>query len=153
LGGVVLTLCHPLDYLGWLLGKAGLAWAYTATLGDLQLPVEDVAEIGLRFPNGAVGSVHLDYLQQPAEHRLEIIGTQDTFRWDNADGTLKVYRAGGTGWESFGPPEGFERHCMFLEEMRHFLAVIRGQAAPCCTLEDGIHTLEMAVQALASAGA
>jgi predicted dehydrogenase len=147
-GGVVLTLCHPVDYLGWLLGKPELAWAYTATLGDLGISVEDVAEIGLRFPNGAVGSVHLDYVQQPATHCLEIVGTLGTLCWNNADGSLELYRAGKAEWESFMPPEGFERNWMFTEEMRHFIAVARGEAIPCSTLDDGIHTLEIAVQVL-----
>jgi predicted dehydrogenase len=147
-GGVVLTLCHPLDYLGWLLGKPELAWAYTDRLGDLDIPVEDIAEIGLRFPTGAVGSVHLNYLQQPATHCLEIIGAHGTLRWNNADGSLAVYRAGHAAWETHLPPEGFGRNDLFLEEMRHFVAVARGETGPCCTLDDGIHTLEIAIQSL-----
>jgi predicted dehydrogenase len=151
-GGVVLTLCHPLHYLGWLLGKPELAWAYTAALGDLGIAVEDVAEIGLRFPNGAVGSVHLDYIQQPATHYLEIVGTQGSLRWNNADGSLQVYRAARATWESLTPPEGFERNWMFVEEARHFLKVARGEAVPFCTLDDGIHTLEIAVRAISRNG-
>jgi predicted dehydrogenase len=147
-GGVVLTLCHPLDYLRWLLGRPELTWACTDTLGDLGIPVEDVAELGLRFPNGALGSVHLDYLQQPASHHVEIVGTQGTLRWSQDDGSLRIYRAEHGRWEIFAPPEGFERNRMFLDEMRHFVAVVRGQAAPCCTLDDGIHTLEIALKAL-----
>ena len=147
-GGVVLTLCHPVDYLGWLLGRPKLAWAYTATLGDLGISVEDVAEIGLRFPNGTVASVHLDFLQQPTTHQLEIVGTLGTLRWDNADGSLGVYRAAEASWQTLAPPEGFERNWMFIEEMRHFLAVVRGEAIPRCTLDDGIRTLEIAVRAL-----
>jgi predicted dehydrogenase len=151
-GGVILTLCHPLDYLGWLLGRPELTWACTGTLGDLGIPVEDVAEIVLRFPNGAIGSVHLDYIQQPATHHLEIVGTRGTLRWDSADGSLKLYRAAEATWESFSPPDGFERNWMFMEEMRHFLAIARGQAAPRCTLDDGIHALEIAVRALSRHG-
>jgi predicted dehydrogenase len=151
-GGVILTLCHPLDYLGWLLGRPELTWACTGTLGDLGIPVEDVAEIVLRFPNGAIGSVHLDYIQQPATHHLEIVGTRGTLRWDSADGSLKLYRAAEATWESFTPPDGFERNWMFMEEMRHFLAIARGQAAPRCTLDDGIHALEIAVRALSRHG-
>jgi predicted dehydrogenase len=149
-GGVVLTLCHPLDYLGWLLGRAEFAWAYIATLGDLGLQVEDFAEIGLRFPSGTVGSVHLDYLQLPPTHHLEMVGTRGSLLWDNATGMLRLCRLGGTGWENFEPPAGFDRNWLFLEEMRHFLSVANGHADPRCTLEDGIHTLEVAVQALAS---
>jgi len=151
-GGVVLTLCHPLDYLGWLLGKPKLAWAYTATLGDLGISVEDVAEIGLRFPNGAVGSVHLDYVQRPATHHLEIVGTLGTLRWNNTDGSLQLYRATEATWKSFAPPKGFERNWMFMEEIRHFLAIARGETTSCCTLDDGIHTLEIAVRALSKNG-
>lgn len=146
-GGVVLTLCHPLDYLGWLMGAPELQWTFTDSVGDLGIDVEDVAEIGLRFPNGGVGSVHLNYLQQPPAHHLEVLGTQGTLNWNNADGSLKIFRAASARWEHLMPPDGFERNSMFLEQTRHFLSVVRGEAASVCTLEDGIHTLRLALQA------
>ncbi|MFA5042737.1 MAG: Gfo/Idh/MocA family oxidoreductase [Kiritimatiellia bacterium] len=148
-GGVLLTLCHPLDYLSWLFGKPQLSWAYAGTMGDLEIPVDDIAEIGLRFPNGAIGSVHLDYIQQPATHHIEIIGTQGTLRWDNADGSLALYRHNHADWEHFMPSEGFERNRLFMDEMRHFIAVAHSEALPICTLDDGIHALKIATQALA----
>ena len=43
-GGVVRTLCHPLDYARFLLGDARVAWAYTAGVSDLEL--EDVEDLG-----------------------------------------------------------------------------------------------------------
>ena len=104
-GGVVLTLSHPFDYLRWLLGEVGALWSFAASSG-LELPVEDNAEIGLRFTSGAVGSVHLDYLQQPPTHTLEIIGSAGTLRWDNADGGLSVFTPA-KQWQIFTPPEGF----------------------------------------------
>jgi predicted dehydrogenase len=154
-GGVVLTLCHPLDYLCWLLGDMDALWAFEARLGDLDLSVEDTAEIGMRFCSGVLGSLHLSYNQRPTTHRLEIIGTQGTIRWDNADGIVLLYRvppdpgkrlAGttGGGWEPFPPPPGFERNTMFLDEMRNFLAVARGEVDPACTLEQGICALRLA---------
>ena len=84
-GGVVLTLSHPLDYLRWLFGEVSALWAFTGQLSDLELQVEDTAEIGLRFACGVLGSVHLDYNQHPPAHCLEIIGTQGAIRWDNAE--------------------------------------------------------------------
>lgn len=147
-GGVILTLSHPFDYLRWLLGDVDSLWAFTAGRGGLDLPVEDTAEIGLRFASGALGSVHLDYLQQPPTHTLEIVGTMGTLRWNNADGSLAVHRAGDQGWNVEMPPEGFERNWLFLDEMRHFIAVAKGEAQPLCTLEDGRKALEIAVRAL-----
>lgn len=150
-GGVILTLCHPFDYLRMLLGDVRSLWSFTAARGGLDLPVEDTAEVGLQFANGAVGSVHLDYLQQPATHTLEIIGTAGTLRWDNADGALSLFQAGSTAWQVEAPPEGFERNWLFVDEMRHFLAITRGEAQPLCTLQDGIRALEIALLARQSA--
>ena len=149
-GGVVLTLCHPLDTLRWLLGEVEAVWAFTGQLNDFDLPVEDTAEIGLRFNQGAIGSVELDFNRRPPVHELEIIGTQGTIRWDNADGAAEVYRAE-QGWQRFPAPEAFERNDLFLAEMAHFLSVIRGETQPACTLGDGIRALEIALAASRSA--
>ncbi len=149
-GGVILTLCHPLDYLRWLFGEVIALWAFAGRLGDLELDVEDTAEIGLRFMGGELAGLHLDYLQRPPAHRLEIIGVEGTICWDNSDGTVRLYRALSHTWEAFPPPSGFERNTMFLEQMRHFLGVARGEVEPACTLEDGVRALELALGALQS---
>ena len=151
-GGPVLTLCHPFDYLRWLIGEVDGVFALTGRLGELEIGVEDTAEISLHFAGGALGSLHLDYNQQPPAHRLEIIGTQGTLRWDNADGTVRLYHAGAGTWETYQPPQGFERNEMFLAEMRHFREVACGNAGPLCSLEDGIRTLEIALAAHELAG-
>jgi len=150
-GGVILTLCHPLDYLRWLLGEVREVWCLTGQINDFGLSVEDTAEIGLRFENSVIGSVHLDFNRQPAAHHLEIVGTRGSIRWDNAGGTASLYRASEQGeldgWESFPPPLGFDRNDMFLSEMRHFLAVVRGDQQPLCTLQDGRRALDLALAA------
>lgn len=146
-GGVVLTLCHPFDYLRWLLGEVESVSANLATLGDLGIPVEDTADIGLQFQSGALAQVHLDYLQRPPNHHLEIIGTAGMIRWDNTYGTCRVYRASTETWETYTPPSGFERNDLFLDELRHFRRVVAGEEAPHCTLEDGIQALAIALAA------
>jgi predicted dehydrogenase len=146
-GGAILTLCHPLDTLRWLLGEVKGVWAFAGQLNDFELGVEDTAEIGLRFSSGVLGSVHLDYNRRPPDHHLEIIGTEGTLHWDNASGALQVYRAEKREWETSNPPAGFERNDLFLAEMRHFLEVVRGEAAPRCTMEDGRKALELALAA------
>lgn len=155
-GGVLLTLCHPLDYLRWLFGEVSQLWAFTARLSHLELDVEDTAEIGLRFANHVLGSVHLDYIQRPPTHHLEIIGSQGTIRWDNAavpsgsavlSGSARLYHPIQETWETFTPPNNFERNHIFLAMMQHFVAVVNRQAQPLCTLQDGIRALELALAA------
>jgi predicted dehydrogenase len=150
-GGVVLTLSHPLDYLRWLLGDVSGVFAMLGKLSDLEIQVEDTAEISLAFSGGCLASLHLDYNQQPPTHTLEITGTQGTIRWDNADGTAQLYRASSQAWEICPAPQGFERNTLFLDELRHFREVVTGTAQPLCSLEDGEKALALALAVHASA--
>ena len=150
-GGVVLTQCHGFDYLRWLLGEVAAVWAVTGNLGGLDLEVEDTAEVGLRFVQGSVGTVHLDYYQRPPLHRIEIIGSEGTIIWDGWDEAVHVRSAGRETKESKPVPPTFERNDMYLEEMRQFLSVIAGESEPVCSLSDGIAALEIALAARESA--
>jgi len=107
------------------------------------LDVEDTAEIGLQFKSGLMGTVHLDYVQQPPKHTLEIIGEEGSIFFDNATGSARVYRAGKTVSEEILPPAGFERNELFLTEMQHFLHVAVGKEIPACNIADGIAALKL----------
>ncbi len=144
-GGVVVTLSHPLDYLRWLFGEAKELWAFTGRASDLEIEVEDFGEIGLRYESGLVGSVHLDYFRRPPMHRFEVICSEGAIAWDNADGAVRLYRAATGEWECFPVPEGFDRNELFLAEMRHMIAVAKGEEQPLCTLEDGVEALKLAL--------
>jgi predicted dehydrogenase len=160
-GGVIVTLTHPLDYLRDLLGEVESLWSFNGHISPLELDVEDVAEMGLRFANGAIGGVHVNYFQRPPVHRLEIVGTNGTLRWDNADGILHLYKMLASFGsfsdpppapviESFPPPESFERNQLFVAQTRHFIEVVRGESEPACSLQDGIAALRLALAAYES---
>ncbi len=157
-GGVIVTLTHPLDYLRFLLGEVESLWSFNGHLSPLEMDVEDAAEIGLRFVSGAVGGVHLNYFQRPPVHRLEIVGTGGTLRWDNADGVLHHFKMPATFGtfseeppapvvEAVAPPEGFERNQLFLAQTRHFVETAAGESEPRCTLADGARALRLALAA------
>ncbi len=142
-GGVLLTQCHSLDYLPWLVGPVEAAWGMVGKVSDLELDVDDTAEIGVRFRGGALGSLHLDYNQQPPTHHFDVVGTQGTIRCDLAEGTVNLFRAADKAWESYPLPAGWERNVMFLDEMRHFIRVARREEQPACPLEDGIRVMKL----------
>ncbi|MFQ5616319.1 MAG: Gfo/Idh/MocA family oxidoreductase [Anaerolineales bacterium] len=136
--------------LRMLLGEVEGVWCFAGRRG-LGLPVEDTAEIGLRFASGVVGSMHLNYIQRPPKHNLEIVGTEGTIRWDNAEGAARLFWAGTNVWETVPTPAGFTRNDLFLDEMVNFLGLIRGEVDAVCSLEDGVQALRLALGALESA--
>ncbi len=146
-GGVILTLTHPLDYLRWLFDDVESLWAFSGQLSDLELDVEDNAEIGLKFAKGIIGSLHLDYNQRPPRHQIEIICTDGTIRWDNAGIALEVYSAQKQAWQTYPLPADFERDHLFRAQMEHFLKIVEGKETPICSLQDGIRALELALAA------
>ncbi len=138
-GGVVLTQCHSLDYLPWLVGKElESVWGFTGKVSELEVDVEDTAKIGLRFIDGALGSLHLDYNRQPPVHTFDIAGAKGSIKWDLADGITHVYRVEEKKWKSYPMPVDWERNAMFLKLMKHFIEVVRGRVTPSCTLDDGV---------------
>ena len=138
-GGVLLTLCHPLDYLRWLLGEINSVQGFLGYSGVLGLTdVEDTAEVNLKFENGVIGSVHLDFNQRPPTHNMEIIGTEGTIYWNGLEGSLKVFQVSPGKWKDYFLPENFDRNDLFLSELAHFLKIIRTDMTPLCSLDDGI---------------
>ncbi len=150
-GGVVLTLCHPFDYLRWVVGEIESVSAMTGQLAGLGVDVEDSANVNLRFTSGALGVVHLDYLQRPPSHWLQVTGRDGTIRWDNTDDCVQLYQAHKGEWQTIEPPRNFERNTMFHREMAHFLSCIHGTAEPLVNLDDGIAALRIALAVKKSA--
>lgn len=142
-GGVVHTLCHPLDYLRWIFGEAAIRNAFVGKLSDLELDVEDHADVQLRFDSKVEGTLHLDYYRKPGTHRLEVFGTQGMIEWKNETGAARIFRQETDAWETYLPNKDFERNTLFVNEMKHFLAVARGEAQSGCTLEDGLRAQEL----------
>lgn len=146
-GGVILTLIHPIDYLYWLFGAVDDVQASMRSVPSLQTSApDDWAEITLRFACGVIGQVHLDYVQKPAVHRLDVWGDRGrascdfhagTLAWQPTEGDIDVERVGAS----------FERNTMFMDEMRHFLDAVGQRKPSCIPLADGIAVLEIALKA------
>jgi predicted dehydrogenase len=150
-GGVTLTLCHPFDYLRWMFGEVHSVWGSAVSAPGLEIGSEGVVDAGLTFESGLTGTVHLDYVQRPGTHTLEIIGSEGMIRWSNNTGEAGLYRAASGAWENAQPPEGFERNHLFTAETKAFISMISNASLSPCTLEDGIHALQITRAVLDSA--
>jgi predicted dehydrogenase len=149
-GGVFLELSHELDYVRWIAGEITSVMAQADHISDLELNVEDTAEIILRFASGAMGSVHLDMIQQPATRSCKLIGTEGVLTWDGISGSVRLYSAKTGTWSDLHTGQKNEWNQMYLDEMEHFISCIRKRKDPLVTGLDGKRVLEIALAALQS---
>jgi hypothetical protein len=151
-GGAVLTFSHELDALCWLLGPPRRVSAMTAHASTLEINTEDVAEILLEFERGALGSVHVDYVRRSPQRTLELIGEQGVLQLDVTRNRLEHHAAATGQWRVEEGSPTFQRNDMYLDELRHFVACVRGEVdRPLIDGEQGAAILAIALAALNSA--
>src|SRR5262249_22800257 len=137
----------------WLIGEITEVSALESRGDTLRLPVETCVDVTARFACGASAHVHLNFVERPTNHRLTVIGSDGTMTWNHADSAVHRFDAASRHWETGRAPDGFERECMFVDEMQHFLACLRGEEQPQCTLDDGRAALELTLAAKQSLAA
>lgn len=150
-GGVILTLIHEIDYLSWLLGKPKKVFCLADKVSNLKIDVEDVAEILIKYENGAIGEVHLDYLQRVPRRNLEIIGEEGTILWDYFAGEIKVFTVKDKKWTLYQISKDFDRNQMFVWEMKHFLDCVAKRKETAVPIIEGLESLKTALLAKQSA--
>ncbi len=148
-GGVVKTLCHPFDYLHWLFGEPSGLFAVTGKASNLEMDVEDFAEVIINFKKRVTGHLHLDFYRKPVRHDLEITCSEGVLFWDHSNGNVRVRRPDKSE-EIFAAPGVYERNMMFLDEMRHFINLVEGKEQKVCDFNDGKKALQIAMGVLQS---
>jgi predicted dehydrogenase len=150
-GGIILDAIHEIDYLRWLAGEIQSVACFAGRLSSLEIETEDTAALLLRFANGALGELHVDYIQRAYSRGAEIIGEKGTIRWDYAARAVRWYSADDRRWRVFDDPESWEPNDMYLDEMRHFLRCLDGAEWPALDLINAKRVLEIALAAKAAA--
>jgi predicted dehydrogenase len=150
-GGVILDAIHEIDYIRWLLGEVTGVFCLASKLSSLEIDTEDNAAMLLRFESGAIGEIHLDYVQRSYTRNCEIICEGGTIRWDYVTGKVQWYFAANRVWECFTQEPGWETNRMYLDEMRHFLACLAGDETSRQDVWEAARVLTIALTAKMSA--
>lgn len=149
-GGVVFELSHELDYVRWLLGEVKTVSGHIGRLSNLEINVEDTAEILLEFTNGAIGSIHLDMVQRSPTRYCRIIGTEGTIIWDGTTDSVTQFTAKTQNWSVIHSDQKLDRNEMYLSEIRHFLDCVKTRKEPVISIGDGKMVLKIALAVLKS---
>ena len=148
-GGVILTQIHELDYLYWFFGLPHRVFCMGGHLSSLEIDVEDIASTLMEFNiDGQKIPVHLhqDYIQRPPTRGLQVIGDKGKIVVDLAGLAARCYDEQGKLVEEALFTD-FQRNQLFVDELNHFMACIRGEAQPLVNLHDGLQSLRMALAA------
>ena len=148
-GGVVLCLSHEVDVAYWLFGAPSKVFAAGGHLSDLEMDVEDTADIYLSCENGGRQfpvHVHLDFLQKPARRYIHIAGEKGKLVFDYTTNNFEVFYLPDGRTETISY-DSFQRNDMFVKEVADFIASIRDGAPVAIPLQDGVKTLEICMVA------
>ncbi len=138
-GGVILSQIHEMDYAYWFFGMPEQVFTVGGQLSSLEVDVEDVASTLMRCRvNGRIVPVqlHQDYVQNPPARTCQVIGDAGKLMLDLREPRLTLYGRDGTIAASHAL-DGFVRNQLFLDEMAHFLACVRGEQTPIVSLRNG----------------
>ncbi|MGH9970707.1 MAG: Gfo/Idh/MocA family protein [Pyrinomonadaceae bacterium] len=148
-GGCLNIQTHELDYALWLFGMPKRLFAVGGHLSRLEVDVDDSVSVLLEC--GWEGRplpvhVHLDYVQRPPQRTCEVIGDGGKARYDYYANHVEFSDTATNTVES-KTFDGFDRNQMFVDELNHFLACMRGEAKPVVGLRDGVQSVRVSLAA------
>lgn len=150
-GGVILDAIHEIDYARWMLGDVAVVSCMADKQSSLEIDVEDVADMLLRFTSGVIAHVHLDYVQRAYSRNCKFVGEDGIISWDINDKQVGLYSGNNKQWSWFRPPEEFELNDMYIGEIIHFINCIKGIEKSALDLFGGVEVLKIALAAKQSA--
>jgi predicted dehydrogenase len=148
-GGCLRIQTHELDYAMWLFGMPRQVYAVGGHLSDLEVDVEDAVDVLLTCRQGDKPlpvHIRLDYLQRPPQRVCEVIGDAGKAIYNYYTSEVEIHDLA-TRRQTSHRFAHFDRNQMFLDEVAHFLACVRGEAQPLIDLEQGIASLKISLAA------
>lgn len=149
-GGVLLELSHEVDYVLWTLGRARTVSAHLRKLSDLEIDVEDTAELTLELECGTLASVHLDMVRRDPLRQCTWIGTEASLVWNGLTGEVTLHEPGVNKRRVIYADSKTDRNAMYLAEMENFMTAMEHPALCEESAQRALHGLEVIEAARAS---
>jgi predicted dehydrogenase len=147
-GGILLDAIHEPDYLCWLLGRAHRVSGMLATIGDLEVDVEDTADYVLWHDDRLYSQIHADYLRRDKVRGCELVGTEGTVAWSSRGKNpeqveVSLFRASTGTWERLVYEPSYDFNRQYVDEARYFLDCIADGLTPMNGLDEAAHLVSV----------
>ena len=130
-----------MDYVEKLLGPLTLEHAILRSTQELQLNVEDIADLILRTEDHAVVQIHLDFLQKKAYRKCRFIGSLGAIEWDLIKNEVQLIAAEQTQ-VVYSEPD-WDKNQMYLAMVQDFVAQIQQTENNCVTVSEAAQTVKL----------
>lgn len=147
-GGVILDLSHELNYVEWLLGSLQLLHCRLASVPELGIPGEAIADLCLLSEKGIPVDIHLHSADRHIRRECHLVGSRISLAANLMTGEIFLYDSSNSCKRIECRSERDDWH---QAQARDFLNSITQSAAPRCTGTEGLRTLRLCLQAMASA--
>lgn len=140
-GGVLRELSHELDLLQWLLGGLDVRSAILRGSAELNLDVEEIADVVLLSESAVVCTVHLDFLQKVPQRTCTLIGSKARVEWDLIDNSVQLI----SKFESTAvlKDTNIDKNYMYLEMLKDFFSLIEGEDTCLASVKSATETLAL----------
>ena len=148
-GGCLRIQTHELDYALWLFGMPARVFAVGGHLSRLEVDVEDSVSLIMQCEHNGKPlpvHIHLDYLQRPPQRVCEVIGDAGKAHYDYYANQIEFHDTASRKLETHSF-ENFDRNRMFVDELSHFIACVRGEEKPLIDLAEGRRSMLIALAA------
>jgi predicted dehydrogenase len=142
LGGGPIVNSDELDYVTWLSNsKVSEVKCFVERLSNMSSTCEDIAEINLKYENGIIANIHLDYFQRPSTRWCKVIGENGSILWDDNINELKVTVNKNTNYIPINKADN-----LYLDEIKHFISCIERKETPIVDGTTCLETLKVALE-------
>ena len=148
-GGIILDGSHEIDYVRWILGEIKEVSCSADKISDLEVDVEDTADISVKFENNAIGEIHLDFIQKGYTRNCKITGERGTITLDYPKKIVELYSSDNKKCKKF--PIKSEVSNTYVQEIKHVIECIKTNKEPLINGDSAKKVLEIALAAKESA--
>jgi len=117
----------------------------------LNIDVEDLAFLHIKFKTGVYAEINLSYVQNPHKRYIEIVGDKGMLYFNFYARHLKFFPRTRKTWEPWDTLFENEEDAMdktYVAELEHFIQCIKENQQTCCSIEEGEQALRLALDAL-----
>ena len=139
-GGVMLELSHEIDYLNWFFGKPIDVQAKITNSKELDIDVEDQAEMFFTASEGFPISLQLDFNRRFPKRQCTVLTSNEELTWNAIKKklTLKAFNKSEISFEYENETES-----IYNLQLKKFIDCIENTNKPIVTIQDGIDVMQL----------